>query len=67
MYLHFSASYYSQCSWLHTHTHTQKEEKKNNQKADTPSKSVYAADHVFPNKSLQNASAGWKHMKAKKM
>lgn len=50
----------------HTHTH-KKEEKKNNQKADTLSKSVYAADHVFLNKSLQNASAGWKHMKAKKM
>lgn len=53
--------------FLVAHTHTQKEGKKNNQKADTLSKSIYAADHVFPNKSLQNASAGWKHMKAKKM
>lgn len=43
------------------------EEKKINQKAGTLSKSVYAADHIFPNKSLQNASAGWKQMKAKKM
>lgn len=53
--------------FLVAHTHTQKRKRKKNQKADTLFKSVYAADHVFPNKSLQNASAGWKHMKAKKM
>lgn len=78
MYLHFSASYYSQCSWLSAHTHTKteqnktpkphtKKEKKINQKANKLSKSVYAVDQVFPNKGLQNASAGWKHRKAKKM
>lgn len=66
MYLHFSASYYSQCSWLHTHRKKRKR-RKNNQKADTFSKSMNGPGHVFPNKSLQNASAGWKHMKAKKM
>jgi len=49
-----------------THTH-KKRKKEYDQKADTLSKSVHAADHIFPNKSLQNASAVWKHMKAEKM
>lgn len=51
---------------MHTHAHTKKKRKKN-QNADPLFKSMYAADHVFPNKSLQNASASQKDTRAKKM